>query len=87
MIKNTFFEMLQYILSCINFLISHDSIWRCLSFEYQCLFLTCSILTAPESFRLLQFTETQVVVFNICITNACLLMSMMVYRITSSFVI
>ena len=45
------------------------------------LFLTCSILTAPESFRLLLFTETQVVVFNICITNACLLMSMMV-RIT-----
>ena len=44
-------------------------------------FLTCSILTAPESFRLLLFTETQVVVFNICITNACLLMSMMV-RIT-----
>ena len=85
--KEHLFEMLQYILSCVNFLISHDSIWRCLSFEYQCLFLTCSILTAPESFRLLQFTETQVVVFNICITNACLLMSMMVYRITSSFVI
>ena len=38
MIKNTSFEMLQYILSCINFLISHDSIWRCLSFEYQSFF-------------------------------------------------